>query len=60
MNLTIQQKQQLLKLVEQIPIKSCDRCELYSFEGICREFNSKVPEHYIIKGCDKWIEGVPF
>ena len=60
MNLTIEQKNQLLELVKQIKVKSCDRCLSYDSDGVCLEFNSKVPESHITKGCDKWEEAIPF
>ena len=60
MNLTIEQKNQLLELVQQIPVKSCDRCVSYDNDGLCLEFNSKVPDEFIMKGCDKWEQEIPF
>ena len=50
---------QRLKAHGLLPGKSCDRCEHYH-EGVCELFGAPIPAEFIEKGCDEWLDIIPF
>lgn len=56
----VEQMKAFIKMVEsQAPEKCCFNCDSFK-DGFCNHWQADVPEGEKEKGCNEWVELIPF